>query len=196
MCLSKKKKIIIAVSILLVALVSFIGGSALGKYQSQVKGQGIADVAAWAFKVNGEETVIQNISLAESYNESTLTGGKIAPGTSGEFNIIVDGSGSEVGIEYNVTFTNETSKPTNLKFIYDGQEFNSIKDIEQLLSGSINANDENKSKLINIKWIWEYQTGDNEAEIATNDIIDTNEGKQDLNYTFDVVVTGTQIMPQ
>lgn len=33
-------------------------------------------------------------------------------------------------------------------------------------------------------------------EIAKNDKLDTDEAKQIKNYTFDVIVSGTQVMPQ
>ena len=35
-----------------------------------------------------------------------------------------------------------------------------------------------------------------ENEINKNDQIDTNNAKQLQNYTFDIYVTGTQVMPQ
>ena len=46
-------------------------------------------------------------------------------------------------------------------------------------------------RIIQILWRWEYETG-TDTEIEANDIIDTQEGIADLDYTFDVVVTGTQ----
>ena len=126
----------------------------------------------------------------------TLVNNKIAPGTTGDFSIIVDATDSEVGVDYNVTFENEKQKPTNLKFIYENVEYSSIQELEDVLQGTINANDENKEKTLHITWKWEYETGDTKEEISNNDKIDTQEGIQDLNYTFDVVVTGTQVTPQ
>lgn len=194
--MSKKKKIILIIAILSCLVLSFIGGQSYSKYVSEVRGDGMAEVATWSFKVNGQKEQVQTIQLSSTCNNSTLVNNKIAPGTSGSFNIIVDGTGSDVGIQYDIKFTNESTKPTNLKFTYDNQEYNSITELENNLSGIINANDENKVKTLTINWQWNYETGSNESEIAKNDIIDTQNAQDIATYTFNVIVSGTQIMPQ
>lgn len=196
MCLTKSKKIILAIAVLLCILLAFIGGQAYAKYITEIKGNGIAEVATWSFKVNDQKEHIQEIKLASTYNNETLVNNKIAPGTSGNFNIIVDATGSEVGIKYNIVFSDEANKPTNLKFIYEDQEYDSIQELENNLSGVINANEENKTKTLNIGWKWDYETGQEEEEIAANDLIDTKDAEKLQNYTFKVSVTGTQVEPQ
>ena len=104
-------------------LVAFIGGQAYAKYISQVRGNGIAEIATWSFKVNGEKEQVQEIRLASTCNNQTLVNNKIAPGTSGSFNIKIDATGSDVGINYNITFAQEENKPQNLKFVYGGIEY-------------------------------------------------------------------------
>ncbi len=194
--MTKSKKIILAIAVLLCILLAFIGGQAYAKYITEIKGNGIAEVATWSFKVNDQKEHIQEIKLASTYNNETLVNNKIAPGTSGNFNIIVDATGSEVGIKYNIVFSDEANKPTNLKFIYEDQEYNSIQELENNLSGVINANEENKTKTLNIGWKWDYETGQEEEEIAANDLIDTKDAEKLQNYTFKVSVTGTQVEPQ
>lgn len=194
--MSKKKKIILIIAILSCVIVSFIGGQSYSKYVSEVRGNGMAEVATWSFKVNGQTEEVQAIQLGSTCHNETLAGNKIAPGTSGGFNIIVDGTGSDVGINYNIKFLNESSKPANLKFIYDDQEYSSITELENNLSGTINANDENKMKTLTIHWQWKYETGSTESEIADNDKIDTQNAQDIANYTFDVLVSGTQVVPQ
>ena len=194
--MTKSKKIILAIAVLLCILLAFIGGQAYAKYITEIKGNGIAEVATWSFKVNDQKEHIQEIKLASTYNNETLVNNKIAPGTSGNFNIIVDATGSEVGIRYNIVFSDEANKPTNLKFIYEDQEYDSIQELENNLSGVINANEENKTKTLNIGWKWDYETGQEEEEIAANDLIDTKDAEKLQNYTFKVSVTGTQVEPQ
>ena len=194
--MTKSKKIILAIAVLLCILLAFIGGQAYAKYITEIKGNGLAEVARWSFKVNDQKEHIQEIKLASTYNNETLVNNKIAPGTSGNFNIIVDATGSEVGIKYNIVFSDEANKPTNLKFIYEDQEYNSIQELENNLSGVINANEENKTKTLNIGWKWDYETGQEEEEIAANDLIDTKDAEKLQNYTFKVSVTGTQVEPQ
>ena len=117
------------------------------------------------------------------HNE-TLVDNKIAPGTSGSFDIIVDATGSEVGINYNITFTEEENKPQNLKFTYDDVEYNSIEELESNLSGTIDANAENKTRTLNIKWEWPYEIGESPEEIESNDLVDTQDAQRISNYTL------------
>ncbi len=194
--MSKKKKVIIVSSILIIMLLAFIGGQAYAKYISQVRGNGIAEIATWSFKVNGQKEQVQEIKLVSTYNSETLVNNKIAPGTSGSFNIIVDATGSEVGIKYNIKFAEESNKPQNLKFIYGGKEYDSIKQLGDELSGTIAANEEDKTRTINVQWKWNYETGSSAEQINANDIIDTNDAISIANYTFQVIVTGTQVEPQ
>lgn len=194
--MSKKKKAVIALCILVVMLVAFIGGQAYAKYISQVRGNGIAEIATWSFKVNGEKEQVQEIRLASTCNNQTLVNNKIAPGTSGSFNIKIDATGSDVGIIYNITFAQEENKPQNLKFVYGGIEYSSIKELEGKLSGMIEANERDKTRTINVRWQWDYETGRDPSQINENDIVDTKDATNVANYTFQVIVTGTQIQPQ
>ena len=196
MLLKKSKKIVLLIIAIIVIALSFIGGQAYAKYMSRVTGQGTADIASWNFKVNENEEKLQTISLKSTINNSSLVNNKIAPGTEGEFQIKLDATGSDVGINYVIKFENESQKPTNLKFTYDGKTYNSLTNLQQDLTGIINANDENKVKVLTIGWNWKYQTGNTAQEIAANDLIDTQNAKQMSNYTFDVIVSGTQVMPQ
>ncbi len=191
-----KKKIILMIAVLSCIVLSFMGGQSYSKYVSEVRGDGMAEVATWSFKVNGQKEEVQTIQLESTCDNETLNEHKIAPGTSGSFNIIVDGSSSNVGIHYNIRFTDESSKPTNLKFIYDNQEYRSISELESILSGTIQANVQEKIKTLTIHWEWPYETGNNESEIANNDKIDTQDAQDIDTYTFHVIVSGTQVEPQ
>ncbi len=194
--MTKKRKVLIVLTILAVILLAFLGGQAYAKYVSEVRGEGVAEVATWNFKVNGQSEQVEEIKLASTCNNETLVDNKIAPGTSGSFDIIVDATGSEVGINYNITFTEEENKPQNLKFTYDDVEYNSIEELESNLSGTIDANAENKTRTLNIKWEWPYEIGESPEEIESNDLVDTQDAQRISNYTFNVIVTGTQIEPQ
>ena len=191
-----KKKAVIISTILVAIILSFIGGQTYSKYVTEVRGDGTAQIATWDFKVNGQKEEVQTISLGSTYDSSTLVNGKIAPGTEGNFQIKVDATGSDVGIDYKIKFSDETTKPANLKFYYQEVEYNSILELGEALSGTINADDENKSKTFDIKWKWNYETGSNPTEVASNDKIDTQNAQEIANYTFNVNVSGTQVVPQ
>ena len=193
--MSNKKKIVIFIVMILAILFSFLGGHTYAKNMSNIKGNGVADIASWSFKVNENEEKIQTISLKSTVNNSTLVNNKIAPGTSGNFQIKLDATGSDVAISYVIRFENESNKPANLKFKYDNKTYNSITELQEALTGVINTNDESKEKILDIQWVWPYETGNNAEQIAKSDQIDTENGKNISNYTFDIVITGTQVRP-
>lgn len=186
----KTKKLMILLCVLLLLIGVGTGGYTYAKYRTAEKGGGQADIAKWSFKVGTEDEQIQNIKLVNTVDKDTLVNGKIAPGTSGEFFINLDATGSEVGVDYEVKFTNEQNKPSNIIFTYSGQQYHSLSEITAI-KGKIGLDDTTKTRRIQIVWTWEYETGTGE-EMNENDILDTQEGIADLNYTFDVSVIGTQ----
>lgn len=196
--MSKKKKIIAIMAILLVILMSFVGGQTYAKYKSQVVGVGVGSIADWSFKVNGEtDRITQAIDLAKTVNNETLINKRIAPGTEGSFTITIDATGSDVGIKYDLSTTAELGKPTNLKFTCNGTTYDTLTDLFANEGGYIYANDTNKIKTLQIDWEWPYQTGTTDEEIAESDELDTESGlgKYGASFAFDVYVTGTQIEP-
>lgn len=190
-----KKKILILLILLLIILVTLLGNT-YSKYITKVEGKGVIQVAKWAFLVNGQTATMTNINLAQTYNASTLIANRIAPGTRGSFDIVIDATGSEVEIDYDVKFLNQNNKPTNLKFNYNGNIVSSINELEQFLNGNIPANSNEKIKTFTIEWFWNYETGNTKEEIASYDAKDTQDGKTLDKYSFDVVVTGRQVEPQ
>ena len=139
---------------------------------------------------------MQTIDLNSTINNTTLTNGKLAPGTSGFFEINIDATEAEVGVNYKVEFLNENNLPRNLQILYDNRTFDSILDLNNELQGTIFANEGEKQRKIMIFWSWPYEIGDNEMEVKENNIEDTQDGKNGGNYTFDILVTGTQVIPQ
>ncbi len=193
--MSKKKKIIAVLAILLAIFVSFLGGQTFSKYITEVVGKANARIANWHFLVNEQEATTQTIDLASTVNNGTLIDNKVAPGTSGKFIITVDGTGSDVGIQYSLSIENETTKPRNLFFTYKGQKYENIEDIVNITTNNIKADDENKVRNIEIQWEWPYEIGGSKEEINQND----KEDMEDLkigNYSFDLIVTGTQLTPR
>ena len=192
--MSKRKKIIIIAIILLALGLLFIGGNTFSKQVTEVKGKGVANVANWSFKVNNNEAQIQTINLA-SNNNKNLTDNKIAPGTSGNFQIKINAEGAEVGINYKISFINETNKPQNLFFIYNDKKYKNITEMEKDLTGTIDATTGEKEKNIEIYWEWPYETMI-DGDSSVNDKIDTQNAQEIANYTFNVTVSGTQVAPQ
>ena len=192
--MNKLNKKILAGLALVVIIAGILVGVTYSKFSTKITGNGETEIAQWAFKVNESTEEFATIKLADTYDKTTLLNGKIAPGTSGSFDLIIDATGAEVGVDYKVDFLNETNKPTNLKFQYDGKTLDNVEDFEQYFKGTINADDSNKIRTLTVTWEWLYETGAGN-EILSNDKVDTQEGLSALDYTFDIVVTGTQVIP-
>ena len=189
----KTKKIMIIAILLLTILACGLGGYTYAKYRTSSRGGGQVEGAKWSFKVNNSSEQIETIKLEDTIaGEYLLANDKIAPGAEGQFTLLLDATESEVGVHYDIGFDNEKNKPQNLEFMYQGQTYNSLTEMSHRIIGNILANEENKVKEITIEWKWKYETGTDE-EIEENDKIDTQNGIDALNYTFDVIVTGTQM---
>ena len=165
------------------------------KYIDLLQANGKTKIATWSFNVTKSNVQKINVKLNENYNNSTLEENYIAPGCEGEFNIVIDATNSNVGIEYKTSFQNETKKPENLKFVYGESILSTLKELEQFLQGAIFADEENKKKEFKIKWIWKYETGETEEEIQKNDEIDTKDARELNEYSFDIIVEAKQIEP-
>ena len=67
--MSTKKKTIIALICISLIIISFFGGQSYSKYVSKITGKGVAEIATWSFKVNGNgqgQTQTTNISKKQS----------------------------------------------------------------------------------------------------------------------------------
>lgn len=175
---------------LIMLLLTGAGGYTYARYLSQEKGIGNADIANWSFKIakNGEET--KNVTLRNSVNKDTLVNGKIAPGTSGEFSLTLDATGSDVSVDYTLEFSSELNKPANIIFTYNGKDYKSLTEIGSI-KGNI-AKGSEMTKTIPIKWTWAYQTGSTSEAKNENDIKDTKDGTSLLDYSFNIIATGVQ----
>lgn len=187
----KNKKIIKILCAVLLLMSLGMTGYTYAKYVTQEKGNGSADIATWSFRIEKDENEdVKTIRLADTSNKETLLNGKIAPGTSGQLYLKINAVGSEVAVDYKVTFGNEKNKPDNIIFKYDGKTYSSLSEIDAI-QGTMGLTDY-KSQLIKVEWEWPYETGSAVNGIASGDKVDTQNGQDNLDYTFDVIATGTQ----
>ena len=188
-------KLIIIVQ-LLVIIIYILSMFAYSRYRTISNGAGTATVAKWSFKVNGSTESIDDIDLADTMETNdTVTSGKIAPGTQGKFELELDGSGSEVAIEYTINL-NLTDKPQNLNFYADSGYSQKIEASEGAvtITGEIQLAEIETPVTKTIYWKWPYQTGTTEEEIEENDDEDTaDSGKK---VTMNITVTGIQRNPE
>lgn len=174
-----------ALAVAMTLVTTSLTGGTMAKYATVVTGSATATVAAWSFKANGEDTTMTRIDLGStanraSYDKDTIKEGVIAPGTEGSFEIVVDGTGSEVGIDYILVISDSSSLPSNLKFTVGNDEYTLGSEMKGEIPYSASMN-----KTVSVKWKWP---------------IDTPQDKNDNDYkgstfTLNITVTGTQHTP-
>lgn len=132
----------------------------------------------YSFKVSYKNIDFKDIYLADTINPNTLIREKIAPGTEGTFEILLE---SNTKKNYQIKFESKNNKPENLNFQIEGKDrkYKRLEDMEQELKGELNEN-----KRIMIHWKWEYEKD------STQDLQDTKDGKIIKQYNFTIYVIG------
>ena len=192
---SKKKNILIAIELMLIAIIIF-SMYAYSRYSSKVNGTGTATIAKWSFKVNGQTETLETINLADTMKtNNTVKQGTVAPGTEGSFNLEIDGSGSEVAIEYTINL-NVTDKPQNLNFYADSGYSQKIEASEgaMTITGGIPLAEVETPVTKTIYWKWPYRTGETDEEKQNNDKQDTTDSEKTV--TMDITIVGIQKNPE
>ena len=185
-----RKSILIVVLLLLVGVTCGYVASTYAKYTSQVTGNnGSATVAKWAFRTDNTTQTL-SINFASTYDPSTLESGKIAPGTSGSFNVALVNTNTETGVDWTIRLNSITNAPTNLKFYRDAAHTVALIPGESTITGQLAAKD-STGLSVPIYWVWEYET----SEAATNDPIDTEDGEAADTLSIGVDITGIQTAP-
>ena len=197
------------IAIVLIAIImisSSIGLYAWARYKSILnENPTTAQVAKWYFNLKtGEYSPDgpQLLYLTRTDNHSHVVEGKLAPGTSGVLPIIVDTTGTETDLTYdviitinncpqNIVFTPQT--PASTTQIVSGEGTNdsprvlTIRIQKYIPYSQTGEHDET------ITWNWPYQTGTGN-EIMTNDITDTIDSGKEVTVTITAV--GTEVLEE
>lgn len=168
----KKKKLLVIALLVVFGLTAGYVANTYAKYTAELNGSGDVSVAKWAFEEDNQ-TINIDIDLGGNIDASTLVDGKIAPGTSGSFEIELSNEHSEVGVQFSVTLTNSNA-PTNLTF-----------STGNTITGKIAAGD---TLSIPVTFSWPYQT-------TNGDAADTADGKAANDMTITASIVGTQVKP-
>ena len=212
--MSKKKKILFAVVALIVVLFALIVGYTYSKYTDSKEVTGSAATASWSFNgaiSNTASKTTTSISLAETISKDSIVQGKIAPGTSGSFQIIINAKGSEVDVDYDVLLKGaESKKPANLYFTCEDLvnakdenheliKYYSLADMLKVdntthksnMSGTIDKDKNGTEKVITVNWEWPYESTKDGVSQEVLDAQDT-EDSGITNYTFTLNIVGKQ----
>ncbi len=140
------------------------------------------------FKISYKNIDFKTIDLSKTINNKTLIYEKIAPGTQGSFDILLD---SNQNLKYKVDFYSKNQKPKNLKFKASKNEnilgeADTLEELSKSLTGYITKNEK-----INIKidWYWNYENNKNKEY---EDIQDTKDSGNIRTYQFDIYTLGEE----
>jgi hypothetical protein len=221
--LNKSKKRLIAIVLVLLVLAMILLGYSYSKYKDSFTATASTSVAKWSFSGGLREgkstTTSTTISLADTITSTTIADKKIAPGTSGDFTIVIDATGSNVDIDYDVSVETQTQKPANLYFIYKDTKYSTLNELINDLKKSDNDDtkefsgtiihksdsSESNEEKYSIHWEWPYELKDtygyNQAQGTQEEKIqaekdydaqDLQDGQNISNYSFTLDIVGTQ----
>ena len=212
----RKKLLIVVIALMLVLLIAMALGYTYAKYVGHKDVSSSTATASWSFDgaiSNTEDLETTSISLAQNATNGQVKTERIAPGTSGNFKIIIDASGSEVGVDYDVTLLGEeNNKPDNLYFtcsdLINANENGELKkyySLEEMLaqvqidentskynlSGTIDKEQVDSLKEITVNWEWPYESTRTGYTLEQLDALDT-EDSGITDYTFTLRILGRQ----
>lgn len=144
----------------------------------------------YEFKINYKNLDFKSLNLSDTIDKNTLIYEKIAPGTSGSFDILLY---SNQNLKYRIEFDSINKKPKNLKFkaFKSGEileESNTLESLSKKLTGDINQNEKIN---ITINWYWNYEDKENGED---TDIQDTKDCENIKSYKFNVYAFGEEII--
>lgn len=128
----------------------------------------------YEFSVTYRNIDFKEINLMDTINPKTLIQEKIAPGTGGEFEILLH---SNKKMNYRIKFKSKNQKPKNLNFKIQGKDrkYNQLEEMQEELKGEING-----KKTLRIQWNWNYEKDE------TQDLQDTKDGEIIKEYNFTI----------
>lgn len=194
--LAKFMALVLIVTLLAVILVS----GTYAKYTTAVSAKDTATVARWNITLNGEDISkgtqkTLKLGLFDTINdtdftseESDVTAGKIAPGTTGQFEIAKLINNSDVNAQYKITYSIDNNNNIPLEFSKDknaaDSEWKSLSDFSMNNFEALSKDSTEGVSTGTIYWRWKFERNDDSA--------DTDFG---IN-TPEVVVTATITVEQ
>ena len=187
---------------------SSIGLYAWARYVKSIQGTpATAKVAKWYFNLKEGTTTIDEtertlLAVTRTDGLSRVAVDKIAPGTSGVLPIIVDSTGTETDLTYNLTIT-VNNCPQNLIFTPQTPSATTITTTGAGTNESPRVTTINISKYVpytevgehneSITWDWPYETSTGNG-VSSNDRVDTADA--DKTVTVTITAVGTEVLEE
>lgn len=205
---SNKQKAGIMALAALVAVGSYFIAGTYAKYTSEIAGSSTATVAKWKWTIG--ESVIDSaedatngytFNLFNTIKDSDLTSaetdvaaGKIAPGTSGSFDIDITNN-SEVNATYAIAFTETNASNVPIEYSSDGTTWVSSVGSLNVTATNIAMNASATTKKVYWRWAYTDAQSTNYTSSQT-DVTDTALGFNANTSAATVQVTATVTVTQ
>ena len=176
-----------AAVVLTLVTASLVGGT-FAKYTTTANGTGTATVAKWAIAMKQNDTAISNntftFDLANTNTNAATASGKIGPESQGAIKMTIDGTGSEVGYAYDITFDTTGLGSVPVKFYSDSAMTTELTYTgkKATMTGEVEQSAVNAAKDVTVYWKWDS---------TSTDAADTTLGESATAVTGTVAVTMT-----
>lgn len=157
------KKLLVVAVLLLLITVSF---TTYAIYKSSATGNSSIGTAAWVVKVGDTDIVANNTFTVSNITWSGAVGknNKIAPGDTGTVDIVLDASGSEVDVAYEISFGDFATTVNNTKLTAKAASGSSLTGTIPYAAG---ADGMKKTITLEVKWEAVDEDTQNATDIAT-----------------------------
>ncbi len=186
--MKKNKLFYLLICLVVLLLLGFQILDTYGVFESNITNNTSNDLAKWQILINGSNVTDQTSTFTIntiSWNpNSGVASGKAAPGLSGFFEIIINPTGSEVSIEYEITMDMDHSSNSQIIIesvkdedgtplsLIDTNKYYGLITLDQIALGEI--------KTIRVDVVWNNDEGNN---LIDSGYID------DINPVLDIPIT-------
>ena len=175
---NKIKVLLMRLTLIMLVITIYVISTTYALFQRQIKGSVVKNVGKWSIKINGadvlkgtsEEFNMQQFVVDE--NENTKPG-KMAPGTTGLFELSIDPTDTQISVRYDISIVLDeiTNDKVQLISVEKDSTNNIVKTAENTYTGIIPLEEIEKGAidLVKIKFCWENDERNNmvDSEIGT-----------------------------
>ena len=181
--MDKKVKIMLyAVTITLIVIGAYVFKSTYAVFETEANGEADFQVGSWIIKLNeidisSGQTVNFTINSFVYTENSHVKNGCIAPGRSGYFDVILDPSGTDVAVRYDITLDIDGEYEDNILYYITTEDGSMIRSNVNTYSGVIDLdsidNGDVATLRVNLEWNnnSSYNESDTELGIVRNNSI-------------------------
>lgn len=179
---NKIKVLLMCLTLIMLVITIYVISTTYALFQSQIKGSVVKNVGKWSIKINGEDVLkgtseefnMQQFIVDE--NENTKPG-KMAPGTTGSFELSIDPTDTQVSVRYDISIVLDeiTNDKVQLISVEKDSTNNIVKTAENTYTGIIPLEEIEKGAidLVKIKFCWENDEQNNIADSEIGTIINS-----------------------